>query len=122
MNTNSANNANKSTTGMGRQVKSTRLNQLFSIKQWLFARVLLLSIPLSCTCISTFAQGGGNLIEVSGTVTDQVNKQPLADVSVQVKGTERGTITNKEAAFKLRTKSTLPFTLTFSSVGLPRLQ
>lgn len=107
---------------MGRQVKSTLLNQLFSIKQGLFARVLFLSIPLSCTCISSSAQGGGNLIEVSGTVTDQVNKQPLADVSVQVKGTVTGTITNKEGAFKLRTKSTLPFTLTFSSVGFKEQQ
>lgn len=57
------------------------------------------------------------LIEVSGKVTDQSNQQPLADVSVQVKGTVAGTITNKTGDFKLRTKSKLPFTLTFSSIG-----
>ena len=57
------------------------------------------------------------LIEVSGKVTDQVKKEPLRDVSVQVKGTVTGTITNKEGDFKLRTKSKLPLTLIFSSIG-----
>lgn len=56
------------------------------------------------------------LIEVSGKVTNQ-EKQPLPDVSVQLKGTVSGTITNKSGDFKLRTKTKLPFTLVFSSVG-----
>ncbi|KAA2244521.1 TonB-dependent receptor plug domain-containing protein [Chitinophaga agrisoli] len=56
------------------------------------------------------------LIEVSGKVTDQ-NKLPLPDVSVQVKGTVSGTITNKEGDFKLRTRTRLPFTLVISSIG-----
>ncbi|MGN6291863.1 MAG: TonB-dependent receptor [Chitinophagaceae bacterium] len=106
---------------MGRQANSTILKGVSSVKQKLFVRVLILSIPLSCTCISSFAQDA-SLIEISGTVTDQLNKQPLADVSVQVKGTVTGTITNKDGAFKLRTKSRLPFTLTFSSVGFKEQQ
>jgi len=57
------------------------------------------------------------IIEVSGKVTDQEKKEPLSDVSVQVKGTVTGTITTKTGDFTLRTRSKLPFTLVFSSVG-----
>ena len=63
------------------------------------------------------AQENNSLIEISGKVTGQENKEPLADVSVQVKGTIAGTITNKDGGFKLRTKAKLPFILVFSSVG-----
>lgn len=62
------------------------------------------------------------LIEISGKVTDQSSQQPIPDVSVQVKGTVAGTITNKTGDFKLRTKSKLPFTLTFSSIGFKEQQ
>jgi iron complex outermembrane receptor protein len=106
---------------MGNQSKSTLFKQAFLSRQRFFARVLSFSVLLSFSCIVSFAQEG-NLIEVSGTVTDQVNKQPLADVSVQVKGTVTGTITNKDGGFKLRTKSRLPLTLTFSSVGFKEQQ
>jgi iron complex outermembrane receptor protein len=66
-----------------------------------------------------FSQGqdGGNLIEISGRVTDQEKHIPLSEVSVQIKGTVFGTITNNAGEFKLRTKTKLPFTLIFSSVG-----
>ena len=57
------------------------------------------------------------IIEVSGRVTDQEKQLPLPDVSVQVKGTIAGTITNSSGSFVLRTKTKLPFTLVFSSVG-----
>lgn len=58
-----------------------------------------------------------NLIEVSGRVTDQEKHEPLADVSIQIKGTVQGTITSKTGEFTLRTKTKLPFTLVFSSIG-----
>jgi len=63
------------------------------------------------------AQDNNNLIEITGKVLAQDKKEPLADVSVQVKGTVSGTITNKQGDFKLRTRTRLPFTLVFSSVG-----
>ncbi len=63
------------------------------------------------------AQDNNNLIEITGKVLAQDKKEPLADVSVQVKGTIAGTITNQEGDFKLRTKKKLPFTLVFSSIG-----
>ncbi|HYC30381.1 MAG TPA: carboxypeptidase-like regulatory domain-containing protein, partial [Chitinophagaceae bacterium] len=58
-----------------------------------------------------------NIIEISGRVTDQQKREPLPDVSIQVKGTLTGTITNSTGDFVLRTKSKLPFTLVFSSIG-----
>jgi iron complex outermembrane recepter protein len=77
---------------------------------------LLTGLSLIVATNTAVAQENG-LIEISGRVTDQVKKEPLSDVSVQVKGTVAGTITNNSGDFKLRTKSRLPFTLIFSSVG-----
>src|SRR5258705_1900006 len=57
------------------------------------------------------------IIEISGRVTDQEKQQPLPEVSVQVKGTVTGAITNASGNFVLRTKSKLPFTLLFTSIG-----
>ncbi len=78
-------------------------------KVLLGALILVLALPSQ-------AQDGNILIEVSGKVHDQ-QKAPLPDVSVQVKGTVTGTVTNKEGEFKLRTKSKIPFTLIFTSIG-----
>lgn len=64
-----------------------------------------------------FAQEGGSLIEITGQVKAQDKKDPIPDVSVQVKGTVSGTVTDKTGNFKLRTRSRVPFTLIFSSVG-----
>src|SRR6478752_6205687 len=73
---------------------------------------------LSLLLISNFIFAQDNMIiEVSGRVTDQEKQLPLPDVSVQVKGTIAGTITNSSGSFVLRTKTKLPFTLVFSSVG-----
>ncbi|WP_276480036.1 TonB-dependent receptor [Paraflavitalea pollutisoli] len=57
------------------------------------------------------------LIEIAGRVTDQEKHEPLSDVSIQIKGTVQGTVTNRSGEFTLRTKTKLPFTLIFSSVG-----
>lgn len=64
----------------------------------------------------SFSQSGP-LIEISGQVTDHEKNVPLPDVSVQIKGTVTGTVTNFTGAFVLRTKMQLPFILVFSSVG-----
>ena len=80
---------------------------------------------LTTFILSIFFLGAGKLavaqdntiIEISGRVTDQENHTPLPDVSVQVKGTVTGTVTNRGGDFRLRTKTRLPFTLVFSSVG-----
>jgi outer membrane receptor protein involved in Fe transport len=66
--------------------------------------------------VMVFSQEG-NLIEVSGQVNESVKSMPLPDVSVTVKGTVTGTTTNSKGEFRLRTKTKLPFTLVFTSVG-----
>ncbi len=71
-------------------------------------QLLLLTVSFSQT---------GTLIEISGKVTDQEKNLPLSDVSVQIKGTVTGTVTNSTGNFVLRTKTQLPFTLVFSSIG-----
>lgn len=81
------------------------------LRKYKFFLLILLSAPLL-----TIAQQN-TLIEISGKVTDIEKKEPLADVSVQVKGSVAGTTTGKDGNFTLRTKSKLPFTLVFSSVG-----
>ena len=58
-----------------------------------------------------------NLIEISGKVKDADKGAPLPDVSVSVRGTITGTVTNNEGVFQLRTRTKLPFTLIFSSIG-----
>ncbi|MDP4263732.1 MAG: TonB-dependent receptor [Bacteroidota bacterium] len=73
-------------------------------------------ITISFFSPSLFAQDN-MIIEISGQVTDQEHKQPLPDVSVQVKGTIAGALTNSNGSFVVRTKAKLPFTLVFSSVG-----
>lgn len=79
--------------------------------------------PASLLLISTIAfiqlsYGQENtVIEVSGRVTDKQSSQPLPDVSVQIKGSVSGTITNAGGNFLLRTKTRLPFTLIFTSIG-----
>src|SRR5258705_3004842 len=82
-------------------------------------RNLLAVLSLLYTSNSIFAQDN-LIIEVSGKVTDQEKQLPLPDVSVQVKGTIAGTVTNSSRNFVLRTKTKLPFTLVFLSFGLQR--
>src|SRR5215510_15678199 len=72
-------------------------------------------------CLSFFTNQliaqSNTIIEISGRVTDQEKQQPLPDVSVQVKGTVTGAVTNASGNFVLRTKTKLPFILVFTSVG-----
>ena len=86
-----------------------------------YFKLFMVCVILQTIALSSFAQES-TLIEVSGRVTDEVNQQPLPDISVQVKGTVTGTVTNKTGEFKLRTKTKLPFTLAFSSIGFKEQQ
>src|SRR6476660_7152635 len=80
-------------------------------KKRLFLALLLLSV------VNLAYSQTGTLIEISGKVTDQEKNLPLPDVSVQIKGTVTGTVTNSTGGFVLRTKTKLPFTLVFSFIG-----
>jgi iron complex outermembrane recepter protein len=80
-------------------------------------RKLVFFILLQFLSIHLLFSQTGTLFEISGQVTDQEKNLPLPDVSVQIKGTVAGTITNSTGNFVLRTKAKLPFTLVFTSVG-----
>ena len=85
------------------------------ISNQVFSRTLFLILSLSIV-FTTFSQGN-NLIEISGTVANQETKEPIPAVSVQIKGTIAGTTTNNAGEFSIKTKSSFPLTLVFSSVG-----
>ncbi|NML19397.1 TonB-dependent receptor [Pseudoflavitalea sp. G-6-1-2] len=81
---------------------------------WLYA---LLVLSFSHFIPDTSTAQEATLIEISGLVIDQEKKEPISDVSIQIKGSVTGTITNSTGAFVLRTKQKLPFTLVITSVG-----
>jgi len=60
-----------------------------------------------------FAQGK----VISGTVTDADNQDPLPGVTVQIKGTNTGTITTADGTFRLNNVPASANTLVFSFVG-----
>ena len=80
-------------------------------------RKRLFLVLLSLSVLNLAYSQTGTLIEISGKVTDQEKNLPLSDVSIQIKGTVTGTVTNSTGDFVLRTKRQLPFTLIFSSIG-----
>ena len=60
---------------------------------------------------------GNNFILVSGHIVDQQAKQPLEGVSVLVKGTVTGTVTDAQGNFNLKTRARYPFVLQIRSIG-----
>src|SRR5687767_4651001 len=78
---------------------------------------IFLFFIVSYLLIPSVAAQQAVLIEISGNVVDQEKREPLSDVSVQIKGTVAGTTTNNSGYFTLRTRSKLPFTLVFTSIG-----
>src|SRR5690349_317411 len=75
-------------------------------------------IALSLLLIGTMSNAQTvALIEIAGQVINHEKNEPLPDVSVQIKGSVTGTITDHTGSFVLRTKQKLPFTLVFTSVG-----
>ncbi|WP_081170776.1 TonB-dependent receptor [Niastella populi] len=76
----------------------------------------ILSSVAVLLCSTSFTQAVA-LIEISGTVINQEKNEPLPDVSVQIKGSVTGTVTDNTGSFVIRTKQKFPFTLVFSSVG-----
>ncbi|HSU51229.1 MAG TPA: TonB-dependent receptor, partial [Segetibacter sp.] len=78
-------------------------------------QILLLIVGI--VVMQSLSAQGNNLIEISGEVTNQQTTQPIASVSVQIKGTVAGTITNEKGEFTLKAKNKFPLTLVFSSIG-----
>src|SRR5438132_8056153 len=87
-----------------------QFNHLGKFKRGFLA---VLAVGLTTTAFSQ----DNTIIEISGQVVNQEKKEPLPDVSVQIKGALSGTVTDNTGSFVLRTKQKLPFTLIFSSIG-----
>lgn len=85
------------------------------INRWWLYTLLLLGFSLMNHTASNAQEN--TIIEISGQVVDQQKREPIPDVSIQIKGSIAGTITNSTGSFVLRTKQKLPFILVISSVG-----
>ena len=81
-----------------------------TIIQTLFAAIAALFIPV-------FATAQDELISISGTVTDQTSRQALPGVSISVKKSNAGTLSDQDGNFALKTKLKFPFTLVFNIIG-----
>ncbi|CAG5071875.1 Vitamin B12 transporter BtuB [Dyadobacter sp. CECT 9623] len=78
-------------------------------KNFTVLKTLLLFIYLTS---NAFGQ-----ITLQGKVTESSTGEPLAGISIQIRGKVTGTITDNQGKFNLNTTSNPPLTLTISSVG-----
>lgn len=92
------------------QYLSFRLNPLRHSLQIFFV------LTAMCMMLQVSAQET-TLIQVTGRVIDQNSREPLEGVSIHVRNSIAGTVTNKQGDFSIRTKLKFPFFLVFSSVG-----
>lgn len=77
---------------------------------------LILLLFVLASGASVRAQGN-NFIVISGHIVDESNKQGLEGVSVTIKGTLAGTITDAKGDFSLKTRARYPFVLQIKSLG-----
>ncbi|MEO7523043.1 MAG: carboxypeptidase-like regulatory domain-containing protein, partial [Ferruginibacter sp.] len=75
-------------------------------------QTILMFVVLIFTAISVQAQS----TVVSGTVTDQLTKEPIPGASVTVKGKTVGTTTDLNGRFSFTTTEKTPFTLVASYI------
>jgi len=75
-------------------------------------RYLMVLLLISATAGTAFAQ-----TTVSGTVKNSLTQEPVAAVSVTIKGTGAGTFTDEKGFFRLTTNRNPPFILVFTSIG-----
>ncbi len=96
---------------------NTLFNYLnFKTKNFALIRLAVIILLVSSNAQVLLAQES-QLIEVTGQVSSKDNAEPLAGVSVSIKGTVAGTSTNADGKFILKSKLKFPFTLIFSTVG-----
>lgn len=79
-------------------------------------RKILLQSGLFLTFL-LLSMAGFSQYTVKGTVTDANKNEPLANVSVQIKGTKTGVVTGADGAFTISIKDNKAVTLVISLVG-----
>jgi outer membrane receptor protein involved in Fe transport len=77
-------------------------------------RILMLCIATTFLHLISSAQ---TLTTVSGNVKDSATKQPIAQISIVIKGTGIGTYTDNAGNFKITTKQKPPFILVVSGIS-----
>ena len=93
------------------------MNRKRQMRELRLATRTLIFISLGILFSNNISAQGNNLIYISGRVTDKDYNKPLSGVSVEVKGSVAGTITNDSGSFSLKTRFKFPLTLVFTSVG-----
>ena len=88
-----------------------------SASQHLLKITAFITFLIALFPIQLKSQDNNSIIVISGQVLEQENKKGLGGVTVSIKGTIAGTVTNDAGDFQLKTKSKFPFTIVFSSVG-----
>ncbi|TWW00363.1 TonB-dependent receptor [Chitinophaga pinensis] len=80
-------------------------------------------LQLACLCALLLLMNLSSVVygqqqqTITGTVTDKTTGNPLPGVTVSVKGSLAGTITDGSGNFRYNTSKSFPLTLIFSSVG-----
>lgn len=82
-----------------------------------FRQSLLWLVAMFTSAFVTLQAQESSLVEVSGKVISAETNSGISGVSVGIRGSVTGTITNDSGYFALRTKLRFPFTLTFTSIG-----
>jgi len=60
---------------------------------------------------------GSNIIQHTGKIIDQEQKEPISGVTILIQGTVNGTSTDLEGNFKLQTRAKYPFSLLVKALG-----
>lgn len=86
---------------------------------FLFKKInfLFVALPLLLIQLNSYGQNSVINTVLKGTVKDSATGQPLAGVTVQIKGITNGTTTDAKGNFELLTAQKLPLTLVASYIG-----
>ena len=75
-------------------------------------KLIATSVVIYLTSLVTFGQ-----TLITGKVTDDIQKEPLAGISIAVQGNVAGTITDTRGNFSLSTNTPLPFVIAVTGIG-----
>jgi TonB-linked SusC/RagA family outer membrane protein len=86
--------------------------KLKKTKRLFLSKLMMVLVLLSGFCIDAFAQG-----TVSGKVTSQKDNSNLEGISIVIKGTKKGAVTDNAGNFSINHSSNTAFTITASGTG-----